>query len=55
MADVKWTKEDVIRAFNDALTGDKPGLMGGIVEALRRRIPGGGNGEGKAVELPQRK
>ena len=53
MAKIKWTKEDVIKKFQEAVTpslsksnGQRPGGLQGLIDKVKGKIPGGlGKGE----------
>ena len=46
MPQIKWTKEDVIKKFQEAVTpslsksGQRPGVMQALLDKLKRKIPG---------------
>ena len=53
MAKIKWTKEDVIKKFQEAVTsglsqtkpGQRPGALQGLLDKVKRKVPdrlGGG-------------
>lgn len=50
MAKIRWTKEDVIKKFQEAVTpqlskpgiGQRPGMINTLLEKARLRKPGGG-------------
>ena len=46
MAQIKWTKEDVIKKFQEAVTpslsksGQRPGVMQTLLDKVKGKIPG---------------
>jgi hypothetical protein len=47
MAKIKWTKEDVIKKFQEAVTpglskpgGQRPGVLQGLLDKVKTKIPG---------------
>ncbi len=52
---IKWKPSDVDKAFMEVRGGQQVASgLSGVFEALKRRISGGGNGQGRETRIPPR-